>query len=239
MLFYNSKKYCGKQYGEYTIIKSVGQGRYGMCFLAHSVVGTPVIIKRFKPSPFKKNKEKNAYEAIILSQLKHDSIPELLGVINQKGFYGFVLELKPGRTVKELLFKANHKFTKEEFFNIGSQLIIIIKYLHGKGVVHRDIRIPNVLIDRGQVYLVDFGLSRWADNNDYSYDLDFSYLGDFLLYLLYSSFEKKEKHKKLPWYEELALTSEERLFLKKLLRLELAFENIVDIEAAFIKTFMV
>ncbi len=237
MLFTSLKKYIGKQYGQYTITGAVGEGRYGMCFLAHSTFGTLVIIKRFKPNIFKKNKEKNAYEAIILSQLDHNSIPKLLGVINEKGFYGFVLEFKNGLTVKDILFKHKHKFTNEEFFNIGIQLIKIIKHIHGNGVVHRDIRIPNVLIDKGEVYLVDFGLARWADNDKYPYDLDFSFLGDFLLYLLYSSFETKGKHKKLPWYQELTLTVEKKLFLKKLLGLELTYENIGDIEMDFIKWF--
>ncbi|MCB2352515.1 protein kinase domain-containing protein [Clostridium estertheticum] len=93
-------------------------------------------------------------------------------------------------------------------------MIKLITYIHENGVVHRDIRIPNVLIDKGELYLIDFGLARWADNNKYHYDLDFSYLGEFLLYLLYSSFETKEKHKKLPWYIELNLTNKQKLFLK-------------------------
>lgn len=237
MQFTNLKKYIGKQYGQYTITGAVGEGRYGMCFLAHSTFGTPVIIKRFKPKIFKKNKEKNAYEAIILSQLNHNSIPKLLGIINEKGFYGFVLELKDGYTVKDLLFKHKRKFTNEEFFNIGIRLIKIIKYIHGNGVVHRDIRIPNVLIDKGEVYLVDFGLARWANSDKYPYDLDFSFLGDFLLYLLYSSFETKGKHKNLPWYDELTLTVEQKLFLKKLLGLELSYANIDDVEKDFTDLF--
>ena len=182
MWFFNSKKYIGKQYGQYTITGAVGEGRYGMCFLAHSTFGTPVIIKRFKPNIFRKNKEKNAYEAVILSKLNHIAIPKLLGVINEKNFYGFVLEFKDGCTVKDFLFKHKRKFTNEEFFNIGIRLIKIIKYIHGNGVVHRDIRIPNVLINNGEVYLVDFGLARWADKDKYHYDMDFSFLGHFLLY---------------------------------------------------------
>ena len=145
------------------------------------------------------------------------------------------MEFKHGCTVKDLLFKYKHKFTSEKFFNIGVQLIKIIKYIHGNGVVHRDIRVPNVLIDNEEVYLIDYGLARWADNNKYPYDLDFSYLGDFLLYLLYSSFQTKEKHKKLTWYKE--LTCEQKLFLKKLLGIELTYENVEDIEMDFIKVF--
>ena len=201
-------------------------------------MGEQVVIKKFKQSIFKKNSERNVYEAVILSKLKDNGIPEFLGVINQKGFYGFVLEFKHGCTVKDLLFKYKHKFTSEEFFNIGIQLIKIIKYIHGNGVVHRDIRIPNVLINQEEVYLLDFGLARYVDNDKYPYDLDFSYLGDFLLYLLYSSFETKEKHKKLPWFKELEVTSEQKIFLKKLLGLELTYENIDDIEKDFIKAFI-
>lgn len=67
-------------------------------------------------------------------------------------------------------------------------MIKVIKYIHGNGVVHRDIRLPIVLINKDEVYIIDFELARWANNNKYSYDLDFSYLGDFLLYLLYSFF---------------------------------------------------
>ena len=166
-------------------------------FLHGQSMGEKVVIKKFKPKMFKKNSEKNVYEAVILSKLNDKRIPEFLGVINEKGFYGFVLELKHGYTVKDMLFKYKHIFSHEEFFKIGIKLIRIIKYLHENGVVHRDIRIPNVLIDNGEVYLIDFGLARWGDNNKYPYDLDFSYLGDFLLYLLYSSFERKEKYKKI------------------------------------------
>lgn len=236
---YRSIKYSGKKCGDYIIEKPVGEGRYGLCFLARRNDGEKVIIKKFKPKIFKKNGDKNAYEAVILSKLKDKRIPELLGVINQKGFYGFVLEFKHGTTVKELLFKQNYKFSREEFFNIGTKLISIIRYIHENGVVHRDIRIPNVIINDGEVYLIDFGLARWADDSQYFYGLDYSYIGDFLLYLLYSSFEAKSKEKNLPWYKELPLSDEQKLFLKKLFCIEKPYQNIYDIQNDFIKFFKV
>ncbi|MBU3185035.1 protein kinase family protein [Clostridium estertheticum] len=231
------KKYFGKQVGKYIIEKPIGEGRYGVCFLAKTDIYDKVVIKKFKKSIFKRKLDSNVYEAVILSKLSDNGIPEFLGVINQKGFYAFVLEFKNGFTVEDLLFKYKYKFTNKEFFDIGFKLIKIITYIHGNGVVHRDIRIPNVLIDKGELYLIDFGLARWADNNKYPYDLDFSYLGEFLLYLLYSSFEAKEKHKKLPWYKELNLTNKQKLFLKKLLGLEKVYKNIEDIKMDFSNVF--
>ena len=236
MLICRSIRYSGKQVGRYILERPLGEGRYGLCFLARSDCGEKVVVKKFKTSLLKKTSPKNIDEAVILSKLEDRRIPELLGVINQKGFYGFVLEYKPGCTVKNLLFKYGYKFSSEEIFNIGLQLIRVIKYLHENGVVHRDIRIPNVLLDKGEVYLIDFGLARWAEHHRYPYDLDFSYLGDFLLYLLYSTYQKGKKAE-FPWYEELALNDEQKLFLKRLLRLEEVYESINDIETDFIRVF--
>ncbi len=237
MSFFSAKKYQGQKIGNYTIKELVGVGRYGVCFLAVSDIGNEVIIKKFRQDIFKKNSEKNIYEAVILSKLKDNRIPELLGVINQKSFYGYVLELKSGNTVKDLLFKHKHRFTDEEFYNIGLRLINIIKHLHENGIVHRDIRIPNVLIDRENVYLIDFGLARFANDNEYKYDLDYSYLGDFFLYLLYSSFSNNKKYKKLPWHKELPLTDKQKTFLKKLLGLEGVHESIKAVEMDFVDAF--
>lgn len=231
----NSAKFLGRQYGGYTILGLAGEGRYGVCYTAYSAEGVQVIIKRFKPSMMRKKREKNAFEAVLLSQLNHEAIPELLGVINEKGFYGFILEQKPGVTIQSLLVEKKHRFTDVEIYSIGTQLIDILQYLHTREIVHRDIRISNVLVDKNKVSLVDFGLARWADGNRYRYDVDFSFLGDFLLYLLYSSFVPHASG--LPWHRELPLTCEQKTFLKRLLRLEQPYENISAVKRDFIRAF--
>lgn len=237
MFFIGSKKYLGKQFGEYTIESSVGEGRYGECFIARSSHGTRVIIKRFKPHIFNKNREKNAYEAIMLSQLKHNKIPLFLGVINQKDFYAFVLEQKRGESIETMLFKQKHRFDDLEIFNIGLQLIEIMKHIHNNGMVHRDIRCANVIYDGCNVYLVDFGLARWFDAEKYFYDTDFSYFGDLLLYLIYSSQKIKWRLKNQPWYKELRLSCKQQVFIKRLLRIEFPYSSISDIEIDFIDAF--
>jgi len=231
-------KHRGKKYGEYTIEEVAGEGRYGVCFYAKNDLGQSVVLKRFKPGIFAHNSNKNAHEAVILSKLRDERIPELLGVINEKSFYAFVLEFKPGITLKDMLFKHNYKFSDEEIFRIGIKIINIIKYLHKNGVVHRDIRIPNVLVDREDVYLIDFGLARFADNNLYKYDLDYSYFGDLLLYLIYSSFQKKGS-KRLPWHEELSIKGRKKIFLKRLMGIEAIYASIHDIETDFIEAFAI
>ncbi len=231
------KIYKNKKIQNYTILEFVGKGRFGKCFYAESNTGYKVILKKFRKGYLKTNTEKNKYEAVILSKIDDPRVPEFLGIVNHKFFYGFILKALPGTTVQDLLFKKNHKFNNEEIYNIGRQLISIIKYLHKIGIVHRDISISNVLVDECKVYLIDFGLARFADNNKYRYNLDYSYLGDFLLYLQYSSFITNKKIKELPWYLELQLTDKQKKFIKKLLGVDTIYNSIEDIEIDFITAF--
>lgn len=237
-IFDISGKSRGWQIGSYTIIRCIGEGRYGICFLAEEN-GRQLILKKLKLHILKRNRDKNAVEIEILSKLCHPGIPKLLGVVNEKGFYGPVLEHKSGDTIESMLFKQKHRFTSLEICNIGKQLIEIIKYLHENGVIHRDIRIPNVIVQDGMVSLVDFGLARWEDHPRYTREMDFSFLGDFLLYLFYSTYEKEKHKKNRPWYEELSLPKAQQMFLKRLLRLAPPYQDIDEIAGDFQLAFKV
>jgi serine/threonine-protein kinase len=231
MIFGKPGQYCGKQIGSYKIIQHIGEGRYGVCFLAEDN-GRRLILKKLKPHIFKRDSHKNTLEINILLELCHPGIPKLLGIVNEKDFYGPVLELKCGDTIESMLFKQKHRFSDFEIFIIGKQLIEIIEYLHEKGIVHRDIRIPNVLVNNNMVSLVDFGLARREDHRRYTRDIDFAFLGDFLLYLLYST-DKKEKYKNRPWYQELSLSPAQQVFLKRLLKLAAPYQDIGEIAGDF------
>lgn len=235
MIFVHGKKYCGRFIGGYRIIRRIGEGRYGVCFLAEKD-GEKVILKKVKPRISNRNQAKTLLESQILSELCHPGVPKLLGVVDVNGFYGLVLEQKYGDTIETLLFKQKRSFTHREIMMIGNQLISIIQYLHEKGIVHRDIRVPNVLMDGDRISLVDFGLARWMDHKCYTCDIDFSYFGDFLLYLLYSTYQTI-KFKNRPWYEELPLALPQQVLLKRLLKLAEPYQNIEEIARDFQKAF--
>lgn len=135
-----------------------------------------------------------------------------------------------------MLFKHKYRFGEDEIFSIGMQLNDILSYLHKNGVVHRDIRTSNILINDGTVFPIDFGLARWADECRCKYDMDFSFLGDFLLYLIYSSYAMPTR-KRVPWYNELTLPQEQVYFLKRLLRLEIPYGSIYEVKYEYCKTF--
>lgn len=231
MLFSPGKRDCGKRIGPYKLIAFLGQGRYGVCFRAEKD-GQALIVKKYKSGMLRRNQAKNFYEAQILSQLQHPGIPRLIGIIDEPGFNGLALEAKSGVTLEAMLFKQKHRFSGADIFRIGMQLIAILTYLHEHGVVHRDLRIPNVLLEGDRVSVVDFGLARWEDRQRYTRESDFAYLGDLLLYLLYSNFQGQNR-KNLPWYEELPLTPAQRTFLKRLLQLDEPYQSIEQVAQDF------
>lgn len=230
------KRYLGRSYRGYEITDYIGQGRYGACFTAAAPDGSKVVLKRYHNRMRRKNKEKNHFEPVILSALNHPCIPSLLGVINERKDYFYILEYMPGRSIETMLFTEHHRFSQSEVYEIGGKLIDIVSYLHANHIVHRDIRICNVLYDHTRVALLDFGLARFSHEKEYPLDIDFSYLGDFLLYLIYSSYTKKSSGSRA-WYNELPLSSRQQLFLKRLLGLKPPYSSILQIKEDFSRYF--
>jgi len=221
---------------EYTVEKIIGEGRYGICYQVSHGQKT-YIVKQLKREMLEKAGAKARFEEDILKSLQHESVPRLIRKIEREDFCGYVLEFKEGRTFEDIIYFDKHVFEREEIYRVGSQLVEILKYLHSKSIVHRDIRVPNTLYDGQKVNLVDFGLARWINNKKYRADMDFAYLGDFLLHLYYSSFEFIKGNKKRPWYHELHLHQKELLFLKRLMGVEQRYKSILEVEHEFLETF--
>ncbi|MCH4201110.1 MAG: protein kinase [Clostridium tyrobutyricum] len=231
--FFSRKKYpSGFLIDGYKIIRLLGEGRFGICYLV-DLDGKQYVLKEIKPKAIKKNDKKVVFEEKILLSIDNVAIPKIIDTIKNGTTYAYILEYKSGKTIEDMIFGDKHRFTNCEIYKIGIKLIDIMKYLHRRNIVHRDIRVPNVIVDKDSVYLVDFGLARLIDNKKYAPYEDFLYFGHLLLHLYYSSFIKINKKSK-PWYEELELSSTELKFLKKLLGLDEEYENIYAIEKDFL-----
>ncbi|AJA47321.1 hypothetical protein CPAST_c12210 [Clostridium pasteurianum DSM 525 = ATCC 6013] len=216
----------------YKIISLIGEGRFGKCYLVE-INNKLYILKEIKPKSLKKSGEKVMFEEQILSSIDNPAVPKLIHTIKRDNIYAYILEYKNGKTIEDMIFGYGHKFASSEIYNIGIKLIDIIKYLQKRNIVHRDIRIPNVIIDEENVYLIDFGLARFIDNKKYSIYDDFLYLGHLLIHLYYSSFTKNNR-KSRPWYEELQLSFDELKFLKRLLGIEKEYQDIYELEREFL-----
>ncbi len=217
---------------KYKVLDFIGEGRFGICYLV-SLDEKQYILKEIKRKFIKKDFNKVKSEGEILSTLDNPFIPKIIDVIENEITYACVLEYIKGKTVEEVIFEDKYVFSLDEIYKIGIKIINIVKYLHSKNIVHRDIRVPNVILNENNVYLVDFGLARFINNKKYRVEDDFSYIGHLLLHLYYTSYESINK-KSRPWYEELTLSLEEKMFLKRLLGIDEVYKNIYDLERDFL-----
>lgn len=215
----------------YTITKLLGEGRYGIAYLGINQEEQKCVIKQLKEGELEKTKKKLFYEEKILKNLDSPSFPRFISKFKDEYREGYILEYIEGKTFYKVLAKTKYVFTKEEIYNVASLLLVLIEELYNKNIVHRDIRPPNVIIkENRELALIDFGLARFIDNKRYIKEMDYWYLGDFLIHLYYLSYKGEDSEEEKPWYEELDLIDEEKHFLKKLMGIDDKYESIDDIK---------
>lgn len=219
----------------YEIIRFLGRGSYGNSYLVFdNQKQDTVVLKllRMHKRWLKAGRRSFEEEQRWLKDLNHPFFPDFFENGQYQNIPFFTMEYVNGKTFEQMIFDENMQYSEKESFTIAMQLLFIIQFLHKKGIVHRDIRIPNVMVDKNQLRLIDFGLARRFDpmrlptiqlkdmKRAISPVSDFYALGHFLLFLLYSSYEYEEKQKEKSWDEELQLSNHARKIIRKLLAIE-------------------
>lgn len=214
----------------YSILKIIGEGRYGIVYLAINDKDEKVVIKQLKIEMLESTRKKLFYEKQVLQSLNNQSFPKFISEFKDEDREGYILEYIEGRVFEDILESDGYVFTRADIYKICGQLIDLIEALYNNNIVHRDIRLPNVIVkDDDELVLIDFGLARFIDKKRYVKKMDYWYLGDFLLHLYYTSYKVTDEEDK-PWYDELDLNDEEIIFLKKLMRIDGSYKNIEEIK---------
>lgn len=226
----------------------VGKGSYGTTYSVKLENGEEAILKRIRPYKklFSNHVQYVQNEVKVLQTLSHPRFPAFLTVGEYKGIPYWVMEKMNGQTFEKLIFQEGKKYSEEETLKIGLELVRLVDWIHQKGYVHRDLRIPNILYDQNALQIIDFGLACEMESGsdilethrDYmrvrSKNGDFYAIGHFLLFLLYSSYEPLEKREK-SWEEELSIHHETRLILRRLLQIDPVFQDGEELIGALLK----
>ena len=144
---------------EFEILDTLGRGGYSVVYLVkHKQTNRKYALKcaaKFKKGKDRSNRTRQEIE--ILSQLDHERIIKLKGWFEDRQNLYLVLEYLSGRDLSKH-FRKNLP-NKEFIIKIMTQIIEAVKYCHDKGIIHRDIKLDNILIDRDKnIKLTDFGL---------------------------------------------------------------------------------
>ena len=108
---------------------------------------------RIKELDEKLRKRRTKREAKILSKARRAGVPTPI-VINVED-YKIVMEFIEGKRLKELL----NSLTSEERKEIAREIGILIGRLHTAGIIHGDLTTSNMILRRGEIYFIDFGLA--------------------------------------------------------------------------------
>lgn len=153
--------------GEYEIMKELGRGGMATVFLAHDVsLDRRVAIKVMAPHLMAGEgmAERFKLEARTAAQLSHPHIIPIYAVKETGSALFFVMKYVEGRPLDEVVAKTGPMpipMVKDILGKVGSAL----GYAHRRGVVHRDIKPGNIMIDEeGTPIVTDFGIAKVAEN---------------------------------------------------------------------------
>jgi len=153
----------------YKVGKILGKGAFGKVNLGlHRLTRKLVAIKSSDKDQIKEEstKRKMMQEIDILKSIKHTSHIKLLETFQTPKHYLIVMELCPGGDLLNYVRKRR-KLTEKNAKYLFKQIMQGIEYMHSIGIVHRDIKLDNILLDgKGNVKIGDFGVSRRVDQDE-------------------------------------------------------------------------
>ena len=180
--------------GGYRLIRELGRGGMGVVFEAQEVqLGRRVALKVLPPHLTRgpKQIERFRREAAAAARLQHPGIVQVHGVGEDNGTHFFAMELVSGPTLRDVLsaLELEHGDFREGFgearlspdlpgsyvtqtLEIVAQVAEAVAAAHQQGVIHRDLKPQNLMLDGGRVRVVDFGLARDLDRPGISQSKD-------------------------------------------------------------------
>ncbi|XP_062309732.1 hormonally up-regulated neu tumor-associated kinase homolog A [Osmerus eperlanus] len=164
--------YHTKRVGNYLIGRKLGEGSFAKVREGlHAKTGEKVAVKVIDKRKAKKDSyvTKNLRrEGHIQQMIRHPNITQLLDILETENSYYLVMELCPGGNLMNRIYDQK-RLDERETQKYVRQLVMAVEHLHRAGVVHRDLKIENLLLDeQDNIKLIDFGLSNCAGILGYS-----------------------------------------------------------------------
>ncbi len=156
----------GERLGPYRIVELLGQGGLAEVYRAyHQEEAQDVAIKILRSKPDSHTLARFQREAEALKPLQHPNIIQVLSVGEHQGrpYYTmpFVRVLTLGEIMHQRWRVDGRQFTEDEVVRILIEVARALRYAHGRGIIHRDVKPDNILVDPNfRPILCDFGLAR-------------------------------------------------------------------------------
>lgn len=146
----------------YKILDHLGTGGMATVWLGYdTILDRQVAIKTFKIDANDEDAVKRFNrEAKAVTSLSHPNIVSIYDVENEGEFYYLILEYVEGMTLKDYMIK-NPRMPIETIVHIAKQIAAGLSHAHQNGIIHRDIKPQNILMNENLTCkITDFGIAR-------------------------------------------------------------------------------
>ena len=170
----NPQELIGRTIGAYTLERLIGQGGFAWVFASRRAPdGKQVAVKLLKPryggDPQFEGRFRN--ESQVASEMSHPNIVHILEVGRADGFTFFSMDLYPESLASRL--QRDAQLPEDELLAIAADIARGLSYAHETGIVHRDIKVDNVLLtEDARAVISDFGIARAASSYSTATGLD-------------------------------------------------------------------
>ena len=153
----------GTQIRDYRFDVCIGEGGMAEVWLArHLHLDKNVAIKVLSPGLLTKSdfEERFMREARAMARLQHPNILAATDFFIDQGGYYLVMPFIDAGSLAERMERNPGPIPIDECLNISHQILSALDYAHQKGVIHRDVKPSNILLDSdGRAFLADFGIA--------------------------------------------------------------------------------
>jgi len=169
-----SSTYKAASLESFNTLKVIGRGSYGKVFMVEEkTTGKVFAMKVLKKGAItdERGKERVLTERDIIMQIRHPYIVTLHYSFQTKKKLFFILDFLNGGDLYTHIMNYG-KFNENRARFYTAELVLAINHLHKKGIVYRDLKPQNIMLDsEGHIKLTDFGLSKADFSQDQSHTI--------------------------------------------------------------------
>ncbi|MEO8649687.1 MAG: serine/threonine-protein kinase [Acidobacteriota bacterium] len=158
--------------GDYKILELLGKGGQGHVYKATDLKLKRVVAIKVFVAQDEMRRQKLAsfkHEARLASALDHPNICTVYGLFDDSDYTHIVMEYVAGKTLYELAY--HRPLEIRSAVSIAIQVTDALVAAHEQGIIHRDIKPRNVVVEpSGRAVVLDFGIAKLLENDDGSYE---------------------------------------------------------------------
>ncbi|MFD3619100.1 protein kinase [Streptomyces sp. NPDC058676] len=156
--------------GRYRLVESIGQGGMGRVWrAADEILDRQVAVKEMRidgldAEDARTRRERTLREARATARIDHPNVVRVYDVVDEGERLWIVMELVAGRSLERVMAEEG-PLGPRETARLGLGLVQALRQVHDRGVLHRDIKPGNVLVENGarRIVLTDFGIAAIQD----------------------------------------------------------------------------